>query len=145
MARLLIATIPSTGHVTPMLPLARALASRGHDVRWMSGAKHGARISATGARYVPYRAARDIDEGLLDEAFPGREKLRGLASITHDIKHVLIDAGLDQLRDLEALQAAEPFDLVICGRRVPGRAAVLRAHARAARRHQPLAAVHHQS
>ena len=64
-------------------------------------------------RYVPYRATRDIDEGLLDEAFPGREKLRGLASITHDVKYVLIDAGLDQLRDLEALHAAEPFDLVI--------------------------------
>jgi len=113
MARLLIATIPSTGHVTPMLPLARALASRGHDVRWLSGVKHGARISATGARFVPYRVTRDIDEGLLDEAFPGREKLRGLASITHDVKYVLIDAGFDQLRDLEELQAAEPFDLVI--------------------------------
>jgi len=113
MARVLIATVPSTGHVTPIFPLARALVLHGHDVRWLSGAKHGARITATGARYVPYRAMRDIDESKLDEAFPGRAKLRGLASITHDIKYVLIDPGLDQLHDLEALHASEPFDLLI--------------------------------
>lgn len=114
MARLMIATVASTGHVTPILPIARALVQRGHDVRWTSGEKHRARITATGARFVPYRFCRDIDESRLDEEFAGRAKLRGLASITHDIKHILMDAGPDQLRDLEALAAAEPFDAVIC-------------------------------
>jgi MGT family glycosyltransferase len=113
MARFLFGTVPSTGHVTPLLPLARALVADGHTVRWLSGDKHRARIEAIGAVFEPYRATRDLDESRLDEAFPGRARLRGLAAIKFDIKHAFLDPGLDQLDDLERLYAARRFDVIV--------------------------------
>lgn len=45
MARMLIGTIPVIRHINPVLPLARALVSHGHEV--------------TGVRYEPFIQARD--------------------------------------------------------------------------------------
>ncbi|MBE9182473.1 hypothetical protein IQ268_28390 [Oculatella sp. LEGE 06141] len=52
MARFLIATIPVVGHVSPMLPIAQTLISRGHEVWWYTGALFQERIAAIGARFV---------------------------------------------------------------------------------------------
>ena len=38
MSRILLATMPFTGHVSQGLPLARELAACGHEVRWYTGA-----------------------------------------------------------------------------------------------------------
>jgi UDP:flavonoid glycosyltransferase YjiC (YdhE family) len=59
MARILVATVPVIGHIVPILPLARELVARGHEVRWYSGRKHAARIEATGARFLSFTQARD--------------------------------------------------------------------------------------
>jgi UDP:flavonoid glycosyltransferase YjiC (YdhE family) len=32
MARILIATTPAMGHISPLVPLAKALVGRGHDI-----------------------------------------------------------------------------------------------------------------
>ena len=39
MARFLIGSIPFVGHVGPILPIARGLVCRGHEVRWYTGAR----------------------------------------------------------------------------------------------------------
>ena len=57
--RLIVATVPLTGHVHPMLVLVRQLVARGCDVWWYTGSKFAAPISAAGARFVPMQAARD--------------------------------------------------------------------------------------
>ncbi|MFT3927876.1 MAG: hypothetical protein QM778_35440 [Myxococcales bacterium] len=113
MARILIATVPIIGHIAPMLPLARALVARGHQVAWYTGEKHRARVERTGARFFGYTRARDIDESELDAAFPERSKLSGINQLKFDMKHVFIDAAPDQLADLTAVIEEFPADLVL--------------------------------
>lgn len=113
MARVLIATVPATGHIAPLLPIARALCQRGDRVRWLSGQKHAQRIRDTGAEWIPYPELQDVDESQLDEVYPARKKLKGLAGLKHDIKHIFFDPALPMLRDLRTLAAREPFDLMI--------------------------------
>ena len=48
MMRLLVATIPGAGHVNPVLPLARAAAAAGHEVRWATGPTSLGAITAAG-------------------------------------------------------------------------------------------------
>jgi UDP:flavonoid glycosyltransferase YjiC (YdhE family) len=113
MTRILIATTPVAGHVTPFVPLARALVARGHDVRWYTGTKYRPQAEASGARFVPYERARDIDDARFDLEFPERGRLRGLAQLKYDLKRVFIDAAPDQLLDIRAILHGSPADIVI--------------------------------
>jgi MGT family glycosyltransferase len=113
MARILIATVPVLGHIAPFLPLARALAERGHEVRWYTGAKYRARIEATGADFSGYRHARDFDDKELDREFPERGRFRGLAQLKFDMKNVFIEAAPGQLADIRALLESFSADVVL--------------------------------
>jgi len=48
--RVLITATPGWGHIHPMVPLARALVERGHDVLWATGADASERLSREGFR-----------------------------------------------------------------------------------------------
>ncbi|MEU0884264.1 hypothetical protein ABZ345_37210 [Lentzea sp. NPDC005914] len=74
---LLFATMP--GHVAPLLPIARALTSRGHRVRWCTGRVFADRITATGAEFVAMDPSIDHLGRNVDELFPERTKLNGVA------------------------------------------------------------------
>ena len=50
MSRFLITTMPATGHVMPMLPLARELSARGHELHWYTGATYRDRVLSASAR-----------------------------------------------------------------------------------------------
>jgi UDP:flavonoid glycosyltransferase YjiC (YdhE family) len=113
MTRILIATTPAAGHVTPFAPLAKALVARGHDVRWYTASKYRQVVEASGASFAGYQRARDIDDAKLDLEFPQRGRLRGLAQLKHDMKHVFIDAAPDQLLDIRALLRESPADIVL--------------------------------
>jgi UDP:flavonoid glycosyltransferase YjiC (YdhE family) len=92
MARFLFATVPVPGHVNPGLPIARALVGRGHEVRWYTGKAFRAAVEATGAAFLPMDARLDYDAANLDEAYPGRKGLSGLAGMKWDLKHIFLDA-----------------------------------------------------
>ena len=62
MAKILIATVPILGHVSPFSPLAKGLVARGHEVLWYTGAKYADRATRAGARYLPFVVARDYDD-----------------------------------------------------------------------------------
>jgi UDP:flavonoid glycosyltransferase YjiC (YdhE family) len=51
--RVLYTSSPGIGHVHPMLPLASALAARGHDVRWAVPPEAQARVEAAGFKTFP--------------------------------------------------------------------------------------------
>ena len=74
MARLLVATVPLTGHVRPMLLLVRALIARGHHVQWHAAQRFARAIQATFATFAPMRAAHDWDDADVKAALPA---LRG--------------------------------------------------------------------
>ncbi len=81
--RVLVSSTPGYGHVLPMVPLARALLSAGHEVLWTTGADacrvvRAAGISATeagltDAGVAPLRAeARRAAAGMAPEDIPTR-------------------------------------------------------------------------
>lgn len=115
MARFLIATIPVIGHVSPMLPIAQTLISRGHEVWWYTGALFQERIAALGARFVPMHAGLDysIAENVPAELSAQRRKLRGLTQLKFDLEHFFIKAAVGNAKDLLSLLEQVPADGIV--------------------------------
>jgi MGT family glycosyltransferase len=109
----LIATMPLVGHVHPLLPIARALVDRGHDVRWYTGRRFRATVEDTGARFEPVSAGIDHPSANLDEVLPGRVGRKGLNGIRYDVKHLFVDPAPVQVTDLRRLVSSERTDAVI--------------------------------
>src|SRR3954468_7440816 len=114
MARLLIATMPITGHVQPAVPIARKLVMNGHDVRWYTGKRFQSRVEAVGARFVPMKAAYDFNDLKLNEAFPGRSRLKDFPQLKFDLQHIFGDAGTGQVSDLQEVLKEFPSDAILC-------------------------------
>ena len=114
MARILVGSIPVAGHVAPLVPVVRALVSRGHEVRWYTGSKYRATVDSTGAAFVGMTHARDYDDAELDREVPERARLRGLAQLRFDMKHVFIDSGPAQLRDVQEIARSFAPDILFC-------------------------------
>jgi MGT family glycosyltransferase len=112
MSKFLFAPMPFSGHVNPGLPIARELVSRGHDVRWYSTPRFRRAIEETGARYVPFRRAKRLDEAALPEMFPDRPK-EGIRQLQYDIPNVFIDFIPHALRDIEEEMKREPVDVIV--------------------------------
>ncbi len=113
MARILVATVPLTGHVQPMTVLVRALVARGHDVRWYAGSKFAPAIEAAQATFEPMRRAHDWDDADVETAFPELRGTRGLARVRAQLRAMFIAPMGDQLRDLEEISDAYDPDVLI--------------------------------
>lgn len=87
----LLGTCPAQGHLEPLLPLAQGLVEAGHEVRWLTGRRFAGAVTATGAHGLPLPDSVDFDDTLLDEQFPGRSRLHGLALARHDLA-MFVDA-----------------------------------------------------
>jgi MGT family glycosyltransferase len=114
MARILVGSVPVIGHVNPLLPLVRALARRGHELRWYTGAKYRAKVEAAGARHAAMQHARDYDDAAFDDEFPERRSLSGLAQLKFDMKQIFIGNAPGQLRDLQAITREFHADVLLC-------------------------------
>ena len=68
--RVLIVSVPGSGHFNPLLTVARELIHRGHEVRWYTGAYYQNAIETLGAKFEPMRKAYDFGGMNKDEAFP---------------------------------------------------------------------------
>jgi MGT family glycosyltransferase len=112
MARFLFVTLPVTGHVSPTLPLAAKLLERDHEVLWYCGKRFEQQITGCGAIFKSYRHAQDIPGDKLNEYYPERANLKGLAQSKWDMK-MLIDVAVDQCRDLEEILQSFPADVVL--------------------------------
>ncbi|HWO17729.1 MAG TPA: nucleotide disphospho-sugar-binding domain-containing protein [Kofleriaceae bacterium] len=128
MARLLVATVPLTGHVHPMLLLVRALVARGHHVQWYAAKKFARAIQATGAAFAPMRAAHDWDDAEIEAALPALRGTRGLARVKAQLRAMFIDPAPDQLRDLEALAGEARPDAILADQAHLGAALLAEKH-----------------
>lgn len=114
MSKLLIATIPGSGHVNPMLPVAQELIRRGHQVRWYTGKVFQSKIEAIGAIFEPMQIAFDHGGIAIDEAFPQLRGLRGLRYFIEAWKAIFIGSAPKQMQDLLAILASFPADALVC-------------------------------
>src|SRR5579871_810639 len=113
MARFLFAPVAATGHVNPGLPIAAELVRRGHEVRWYTTPRFEEKVCSVGAQYVPYTRAFALEEGRIDEQFPERVKLKGIAQMKYDMKHAFIDQMPGLYEDLSEDLTRYPSDVLV--------------------------------
>lgn len=114
MARFLIGTVPLVGHVSPVLPVARELVNRGHEVCWYTGAAFQAKVESTGARFAPITSGLDYSypENVPQEWIDQRNALRGPAQLKFDLKS-FINSTVGQVEDLTAILRDFPADVML--------------------------------
>ncbi len=122
MARILVAAMPFTGHVAPMLAVAEALVARGHGVRFYTGSAFRDRVEASGAAFVPWVSASDFDENDLAATFPRLQGRRGMRQLMINIEDLFIGTAAGQFRDLQAEWRRDPWDLLVVEDSVGGSA-----------------------
>ncbi|MDD5581182.1 MAG: glycosyltransferase [Methylobacter sp.] len=113
MARFLFASMPLIGHINPGIPIVRELVNRGHEVGWYTGKDFKKEVEATGARFFPRKAAPDFNALYIDEMFPEKKGLRGLASLKFDVKHLFLDSIPGHLADLTEIFSYFPVEVVV--------------------------------
>ena len=65
--KILIASTPATGHLNPLLAIARILIAEGHEITCLTGTAMRDRIESSGAKFRPLPADADFD--LRDDVF----------------------------------------------------------------------------
>lgn len=114
MARFLIAATPVPGHVSPLAAIAQHMAGRSHEVMFHTGSLFRDKVEATGARFVPFRAAIDHDYRKLDELAPERHDIPvGPALLRFTMKRLHGDIMGDQAGGLRDILRDFPADAVI--------------------------------
>jgi MGT family glycosyltransferase len=113
MAEILIASCPPVGHVAPLLNVARDLVIRGHDVTFLTSARHADKVRATGAVPHPLPYGADYDDSSFDDDLPGRAETSGVARVNFDVKHVFVRPLPHQAAALDELMAAKRYDLIL--------------------------------
>ncbi len=108
----MIVTTPVTGHVVPLLPVARELLGRGTHVSWYTSPRFRDRVSATGAQFAPYERPVDVDWERVNQLYPERARRKGLAGAKWDLRK-LLEAAVDECRDLDSILASSPADVVV--------------------------------
>jgi MGT family glycosyltransferase len=91
MTRILVATVPITGHVRPGLPIASELVREGHEVFWYTGETFEPLIARTGARFVTCTAHASPDR-LGEDVLQSMDGQRdGLAGFRRIIRELFVD------------------------------------------------------
>jgi UDP:flavonoid glycosyltransferase YjiC (YdhE family) len=113
MSEIIVAATPLTGHVMPLLAIARGLVERGHDVTVLTGSKFRPQATSTGARVVGLSGVADYDDADMNIAFPGREQtVPGPDQLNFDLKHLFADVIPAQHAALQELLAEGDRSLV---------------------------------
>src|SRR4051812_21316600 len=114
MARILIGSMPFISHINPVIPIARKLVERGHEVRWYTDHLFKDKIEATGAQYLPMKAGIDLDETQIEEIHPEMKTENSFQKFKWANKHVFIDAVPHQVADLQEILRDYPADVTLC-------------------------------
>ena len=105
MARFLLATVPSAGHLLPVLPIAQRLVSCGYEVAWITGCAFEQRIVQTGACFFAWPPAIDSSINHIYDLYPEMGQLEGLARAKFYLKHIFLGTCPVMLEAIdEALQ-----------------------------------------
>ena len=114
MSRILIATVPITGHVRPGLPIARELVERGHDVRFYTGAKFRDTVNRTGAVHIAPTHGLDFDDADIDAFYEGMARPESPTKrLIQGMTEIFVKPAGRALRDLEELSMGWRPDVLV--------------------------------
>lgn len=112
MRNILIASVPIHGHVSPLNAVASGLVERGHEVRFMTGARFEDAVRATGATFVPLPAEADFDDRLIGVRGDDEPRLSGVKALRRDVGEVFLAPARSQYQAIMR-QIDEPTDAVL--------------------------------
>lgn len=112
--KILFATMPFDGHFNPLTGVAKHLQAAGHDVRWYAGPSYAVKLSRLGIPHFPFQRALEVSQDNIAELFPERARLKGLALMRFDGKHVFIGNIGDFFADIQEINADFPFEVLFC-------------------------------
>jgi MGT family glycosyltransferase len=81
--KILIPSTPATGHLNPLLAIARILLAEGHEIAFLTGSAFRSRIESSGAKFFALPAGADFD-------------LREILSVVPELKSIA--PGIEWLR-----------------------------------------------
>jgi MGT family glycosyltransferase len=106
--KILIACMPATGHLNPLLAITRILLAEGHEINFLTGSVFRARIESSGAKFVSLQGAADIDGRNILSAVPELKDIPpGLEWFRVAIERLFVDRIPAQHQSL--LQAMQEF------------------------------------
>ncbi|GJD66450.1 glycosyltransferase [Methylobacterium frigidaeris] len=112
--KVLLCSTPATGHLNPLLAIARILVDEGHEVAVLSGTPFRERVTATGARFMALPGWADFDGCDLRAVVPELARIPpGLEWLRVAMERVFIDRIPDQHRGLQDALRAFPATIVI--------------------------------
>ncbi len=112
--KILIASTPATGHVNPLLTIARFLIEDGHEVVFLSGTIFRDRIERTGARFHALPGTADTDFRDLPAVVPELASIEpGLTWLRVALERIFIERLADQHRGLQEVLEDFPADSII--------------------------------
>ena len=113
MAKIIIATVPLTGHVNPALPIAKELVARGHQLLWYCGNDFQQPIEQTGASFRPYKRANHYNDTSISKKHLGTTKMGALRQGIYYFKTVFYGQMNLQCNDLEEILDSFAADLIL--------------------------------
>jgi UDP:flavonoid glycosyltransferase YjiC (YdhE family) len=112
--KVLLCSTPATGHLNPLLAIARMLVDDGHEVMVLSGSAFRDRITASGARFMPLPGTADFDGRDLRAVVPELAQIPpGPDWLRVAMERIFVDRIPDQHRGLRAALQAFPASVVI--------------------------------
>ena len=108
--KILFSTFSGVGHVNPFCAIATELVSRGHEVHWLCGPRFRDRISATGARFIPWNSPicdADVTPGKPDAG------TSGLAASVSQARVIFVDPMLEQVEDYKRALKVFAADVMV--------------------------------
>jgi UDP:flavonoid glycosyltransferase YjiC (YdhE family) len=112
--KVLLCSTPATGHLNPLLAIARMLVDDGHEVMVLSGSAFRDRITASGARFMALPGAADFDGRDLRAVVPELAQIPpGLDWLRVAMERIFVDRIPDQHRGLREALRAFPASVVI--------------------------------
>jgi UDP:flavonoid glycosyltransferase YjiC (YdhE family) len=113
MAGFLVASTSVVGHVTPTAQVVRCLVGRGHDVHWYTGAGLRPPVEEAGATFHPVTHEIDFTRTSPVELIPELRTASKLERIRLYFERAFVDAAPGTVRDLEAILAEFPADVLV--------------------------------
>jgi MGT family glycosyltransferase len=106
--KILIACMPATGHLNPLLAITRILLAEGHEINFLTGSVFRDRIESIGAKFVSLQGAADIDGRNILSVVPELKDIPpGLEWFRVAIERLFVDRIPAQHQSL--LQAVQEF------------------------------------
>lgn len=114
MSKILVASTPLLGHVSPMLLVATALKQQGHEVLFLTGEVFHEQVDRTGISFTPLHGYANYDWRNLNALFtPEEAAAEGLEGHIIHLKRLFADCIPDQFRSLEGAVRRQGTDLIL--------------------------------